>query len=72
VSHLMSEETARLTLRQAYQLRTDIANVESSLEMIMPQLARTRREMALRPLYIMVGSAGLVILWIELFRRVCL
>jgi uncharacterized protein (UPF0261 family) len=67
----MSEETARLTLRQADQLRTDIANVESSLEMIMAQLARlpTRKEQALRPLYIMVGSAGLVILWIEVFRR---
>jgi hypothetical protein len=49
-------------------------NVESSLEMIMAQLAKspTRKEQALRPLYIMVGSAGLVILWIELFRRVCL
>ena len=70
----MSEETARLTLRQADQLRTDIANVESGLEMIMAQLAKlpTRKEQALRPLYIMVGSAGLVILWIKLFRRVCL
>jgi hypothetical protein len=31
-----------------------------------------RKEMALRPLYIMFGGAGLVILWIELFRRACL
>jgi hypothetical protein len=63
-----------LTLRQADQLRTDIANVETGLEMIMAQLARlpTRKELALRPLYIIVGSAGLVIAWIELFRRVCL
>jgi hypothetical protein len=47
----------------------DIANREVY---VAAQLARTRREMALKPLYIMVGSAGLVILWIELFRRVCL
>jgi hypothetical protein len=35
-----------LTLRQADQLRTDIANVDSSLEMIMAQIARlpTRNE----------------------------
>jgi hypothetical protein len=40
----------------------------------MAQLARlpTRKEMALRPLYIIAGSAGLVILCIELFRRACL
>jgi len=31
-----------LALRQADQLRTDIANVEISLEMVMAQLARCR------------------------------
>ena len=42
----MSDER-QLTLRQADQLRTDIANVESGLEMIMEQLARmpTRKEL---------------------------
>ena len=30
----------RLTLRQAGQLRTDIANFESGLEVVMTQLAR--------------------------------
>jgi hypothetical protein len=32
----------------------------------------TRKELAFRPLLIIAGSAGLVIAWIELFRRVCL
>jgi hypothetical protein len=47
---------------------------ESDLQFVMAQLARlpTRKEMALRPLYIIAGSAGLVILCIELFRRACL
>jgi hypothetical protein len=37
----MSEEAEyRLTLRQADQIRTDIANVESGLAMIKAQLAR--------------------------------
>jgi hypothetical protein len=69
----MSDEH-QLTLRQTDQIRTDIANVESNLEMIMAQLTKlpTRKEQALKPLYVMIGSAGLVILWIELFRRVCL
>jgi hypothetical protein len=35
----------------------------------MERVARlpTRKELALRPLYIMVGSAGLVIAWMEFF-----
>jgi hypothetical protein len=63
----------QLSLRQADQIRADIANVESGLEMIMAQLARlpTRKEQVLRPLYIMFGGAGIVILWIEFFHRVC-
>jgi hypothetical protein len=42
-------EEHQLTLRQADQVRTDIANVESGIEMIMAQLARlpTRKEQAL-------------------------
>ena len=63
-----------LTLRQADQARTDFAAIESDLEAIMERLSRlpTRKELALRPLYIMVGSAGLVIARIELFWRHCL
>jgi hypothetical protein len=68
----MSDE--RLTLRQADQAREDFASIAEDLDFIKSQLARlpTRRELALRPLYVMLGSAGLVILWIELFPRACL
>ena len=52
----------QLTLRQADQLRTDIANVESGLEMIMAQLARmpTRKELSRAALMGMLGGACLV------------
>jgi hypothetical protein len=64
----------QLSLRQADQARKDFASITEDLDFIKSQLSRlpTRRELALRPLYVMLGSAGLVILWIELFRRVCL
>jgi len=41
---------------------------------IMERLSKlpTRQELALRPLLVIAGSAGVVIAWIELFRRVCL
>jgi len=32
----------------------------------------TRKEQALKPLYVMVGSAGIIIAWIKLFWRHCL
>jgi hypothetical protein len=52
----------------------DLAAIKTDLEFLMKRVARlpTRKELALKPLYVMVGSAGLVIAWIELFRRVCL
>jgi hypothetical protein len=50
----------------------DLAAIKADLEFIIEQQSRTRKEQALKPLYVMFGSAGLVILWIELFRRVCL
>jgi hypothetical protein len=64
----------RLTLRQADQAREDFAMIAEDLDFIKLQLSRlpTRRELALRPLYVMLGSAGIVILWIELFHRTCL
>jgi hypothetical protein len=64
----------RLTLRQADQARDDFAAITDDLDFIKSQLARlpTRKEQALKPQYIMMGSAGLVIAWIELFRRYCL
>jgi hypothetical protein len=63
-----------LTLRQADQACTDFAAIESDREMIMERLSRlpTRKEIVLRPLYVIVGSAGLLIAWIELFWRHCL
>jgi hypothetical protein len=59
----------RLTLRQADQARTDFAAIESDLEAIMERLSRlpTRTEQALKPLYVIVGSAGIVIAWIRAF-----
>jgi hypothetical protein len=36
------------------------------------QVTRFLKEQALKPLYTMVGSAGIVIAWIELFWRHCL
>jgi hypothetical protein len=42
----MTDERTLTTLRQADQLRTDIANLESGLEVIMAQLARQKGELA--------------------------
>jgi hypothetical protein len=50
----------------------DLAAIKADLEFIIELQSRTRKEQALKPLYVMFGSAGLVIAWIELFRRVCL
>ena len=50
----------------------DLAAIKTDLEFLIERVERFRREQALRPLYVMVGSAGIVIAWIELFRRVCL
>jgi hypothetical protein len=50
----------------------DLAAIKADLEFIIEQQSRTRKEQALKPLYVIVGSAGLVILWIELLWRHCL
>jgi hypothetical protein len=52
----------------------DLAAIKTDLEFIMERLSKfpTRQELALRPLWVIAGSAGLVIAWIKLFRRVCL
>ena len=52
----------------------DLAAIKIDLKFLMDRLSKlpTRQELALRPLYIIAGSYGLVIAWIELFRRVCL
>ncbi len=52
----------------------DLGAINTDLELLIDRVARlpTRKEQALKPLYVMVGSAGLVILWIEFFWRHCL
>jgi hypothetical protein len=60
-----------LTLRQVDQTRTDIAAIESELEVIQAQLARlpTRRELAQTALLATLTGAALVLVGIEaLFR----
>jgi hypothetical protein len=63
-----------LTLRQADQARTDFAIIEDHLEAIYARLERmpTRVETARTALMGVIGGAGLVILWFEMFWRHCL
>lgn len=48
--------------------------IKTDLEFIMERLSKlsTRQELALRPVLVIAGTGGLVIAWIEVFRRVCL
>ena len=50
----------------------DLGAIKADLEFLIEQVTRFRKEQALKPVYTMVGSAAIVIAWIELFRRVCL
>ena len=54
--------------------RIDLGAIKTDLEFLIDRVSRlpTRREQALKPLYAMVGSAAIVIAWIELFWRRCL
>ena len=47
----------------------DLAAIKTDLEFLMEQVARlpTRKESAFKPLYVMIGAAGLVIAWFEIF-----
>jgi hypothetical protein len=58
-----------LALRQADQARTDFANLESDLQLMMRQLPRvpTRADLAKASLGIIICTAALVILWAESF-----
>jgi hypothetical protein len=51
----------------------DLGRIQSDLEFLIERVSRlpTRQEQALKPLYTMVGSAAIVIAWIESFRRCC-
>src|SRR6516225_6796554 len=53
--------------------RHGLRAIKTDLEFLIERISKlpTRKELALRP-YIIAGRAGLVIAWIELFRRVCL
>jgi hypothetical protein len=45
----------------------DLAAIKTDLEFLIERVERLRREQILRPLYTMVGTAAIVIAWIELF-----
>jgi hypothetical protein len=47
----------------------DLGVIKADLEFLIERVERFRREQALRPLYTMIGSAAIVIAWIELFWR---
>jgi hypothetical protein len=52
----------------------DLGAIKADLEFLIERVSRlpTRREQAFKPLYVIAGSAGIVILWFELFWRHCL
>jgi len=52
----------------------DLGAIKADLEFLIDRVSwlPTRKEQALKQLYVMVGSAGIVILWFELFWRHCL
>ena len=54
-----------LTLPRRAPEHVDLGAIESDLEFLMVRVAQfpTRRELAPRPLYIIIGGAGLVIDW---------
>jgi hypothetical protein len=68
----------RFTLRQADAAREDYVQFMEELELVKAQLARlpTRKDQALMPLRVMLGTAvvtaAIVILWFEAFWRHCL
>ena len=47
----------------------DLGAIKADLEFLIEQVTRFRKEQALKPLYVMVGTAAIVIAWIELFWR---
>ena len=53
---------------------TDLGAIKADIEFLIERVTRLppRQEQALKPLYTMLGSAAIVIAWIELFWRHCL
>jgi hypothetical protein len=50
----------------------DLGAIKTDLEFLIERGERFRNEQALKPLYTIVGSAGIVVAWIELFWWHCL
>jgi hypothetical protein len=50
----------------------DLGAIKADLEFLIERVTRFRKEQALKPFYTMIGSAAIVIAWIELFLRHCL
>jgi hypothetical protein len=50
----------------------DLGAIKVDLEFLIERTKRFRKEQALKPVYTMIGSAAIVIAWIELFWRHCL
>jgi hypothetical protein len=50
----------------------DLGAIKADLEFLIERGELHRREQALKPVYTMVGSAAIVIAWIEIFWRHCL
>jgi hypothetical protein len=63
----------RLTPPRPDPERIDLAAIKTDLEFLIERVSKipTRREQALKPLYVIVGGTGLVIARIELFSRRC-
>jgi hypothetical protein len=50
----------------------DLGAIKADLEFLIERVTRFRKEQALKPLYTTIGSAAIVIVWIEIFWRHCL
>ena len=61
----------RLTPPRPEPERIDLSAIKTDIEFLIERVSKlpTRREQALKLLYVMIGSAGIVIAWIELFWR---
>jgi hypothetical protein len=53
-------------------LKTDLGAIKADLEFLIERATRFRKEQALKPVYTLIGSAAIVIAWIELFSWHCL
>ena len=49
----------------------DLGAIKTDLEFLIERGERHRSEQALKPVYTMIGSAAIVIGWLELFWRHC-